>query len=424
MIQSLPTRRSIWTLFWVDLDQPVPHRDGFFLPTLLVLCDSRGVPLAAPEILPELRQDRAEDLIERILQEQGKPEQILVASSPEWVAEDWKAFATEMGVPIRLDKEIKKGLVSVVEMARTEWQREGGQSDSTPMPPPEVAAGIIRMAHGLQSMKRRSDYFRKALELDPGSAEAAIELADLDFQAGRWKACLQQYEGIARRELEKWKGLPTSAWWQSRETRPALRALYGLGMTWWHQGNYSEAVQVLQKLLQINPKDHQGVRFFIPLLWLLCDQLDEAARFFQHYESAYPGDFSEPSFLFAWGLVLHALGDEQGAREKYRAGMLKNIYLAPMLLDLEEPTSQLWFPTDRCQPNYAAEFVDSYGALWDRDSGATRAVREVWNECKDRIAAIVRHRQQMLDFQDQRYEPGFRQAWQALVEEEERLTTP
>ncbi len=421
MIQPLPTRRAIWTLFWVGLDQPVPNRDGYFLPTLLVLCDSRGVPLAPPEILPELQQDRAEDFLERVLQEQGKPEQIIIASAPDWIPEDWKAFGKEVGVSIRLDKEVKKGLVSLVEMARNEWQAEGHRSETAPA---EVAAGLVRTALTLQSPHRRTDYLRKALELDPTCAEAAIELADGEFQNGHWKVCAAQYEEIARRELPKWNSLPASEWWVQRATRPALRALLGLGMTRWQQGNYLEAVQVLRRLLQINPTDHQGVRFMLPFPWLLAEQLEEAARFFQEYDRTYPEDFAEPSFLFAWGFTLHASGDEQGSREKYRAGILKNIYLAPMLLDLEEPPTQLWFPTDRCQPNYAVEFVDSYATIWDRDPGATRPLREVWEESQPRIREIVAHRQRMLDFHDQRYDPQYRKKWQALLDEEERLTTP
>lgn len=422
MIQPLPTRRNVWTLFWVELDQPVPGKEGYFLPTLLVLCDARGVPLASPEILPELEQERAEDLLEKVMQEQGKPEQVVVAASQDWVADDWKTFSTEMEVPVRLDKEIKKGLVSVVEMARTELQGDASEAGETS--PAEIATGLVQVAQTLQSTRRRGDYLRKALELDAGSSEAAIELADLEFQNGHWKTCLARYEAIRRRELEKWRVNSPGEWWENRATRPALRALYGAGMAWWHQGNYIEAVRTFQELIGINRRDHQGVRFFIPHLWLLADQIEEAAHFFEHYEREYVGDFAEPSFLFAWGFTLHACGEEQKAREKYRAGILKNIYIAPMLLDLDEPTGQLWFPTDRSQPNYAGEFLDSYAPLWDRDSGAARPVREVWEECAERVREIVRHRRRMLDFQDQRYDPKFREKWQVLVEEEERLTTP
>jgi hypothetical protein len=50
-----------------------------------------------------------------------------------------------------------------------------------------------------------------------------------------------------------------------------------------------------------------------------------------------------------------------------------------------------------------------------------RLLREVWQESALRVEEIVRHREAMLDFQDQRYEPDFKAKWQALVDEDERL---
>ncbi len=77
------------------------------------------------------------------------------------------------------------------------------------------------------------------------------------------------------------------------------------------------------------------------------------------------------------------------AREKYREAILKNISIAPMLLEAPEPPRGLWYPNDRAEPNYAAEFIDSYAVLWDREPGALRILREVWQELQPRVAEIV-----------------------------------
>jgi hypothetical protein len=82
----------------------------------------------------------------------------------------------------------------------------------------------------------------------------------------------------------------------------------------------------------------------------------------------------------------------------------------------------MWFPNDRAEPNYAAEFVESYAVLWDKEPGALRLLREVFNELLPRIEAIVAHRELMTDFQDQRYEPDYKEAWQALVLKDDFLT--
>ena len=95
-----------------------------------------------------------------------------------------------------------------------------------------------------------------------------------------------------------------------------------------------------------------------------------------------------------------------------------------MLLELDEPPRSLWLPNDRAEPNYAAEFVESYAVLWDKEPGALRLLREVFDEMLPRIEKIVLHREQMADFQDQRYEPDYKEAWQALVQKDESLTKP
>jgi hypothetical protein len=93
-----------------------------------------------------------------------------------------------------------------------------------------------------------------------------------------------------------------------------------------------------------------------------------------------------------------------------------------MLLEETEPPRGLWQPNDRAEPNYAAEFIDSYAVLWDREPGASRILRESWQELQPRVAEIVALRERMADFQDQHYEPEYKRLWQLLLGEDERLT--
>jgi hypothetical protein len=247
-------------------------------------------------------------------------------------------------------------------------------------------------------------------------------VADVEVQHGNWKVCLAAYDEVIARETPRWQAQPPQ-WWSNRETRLLLRAMYGRAMTLWHQGAYGEAALQFDALLSLNPRDNQGVRFFIPLLHLLNEESQSASIYFACYAEKYPHDYPEPSFLFGWGLCLALEGDELSAREKYREAILRNIYIAPMLLEEAEPPRGLWQPNDRAEPNYAAEFIDSYAVLWDRETGAARILREAWRELQPRLAEIVALRERMADFQDQRYEPEYKRLWQKLVEEDERLTS-
>lgn len=421
MIQPLKSPKNNWFLYWVDLEEPLPSGQDWFLPTIVIVCDNSGTPVAPPEVLEELDQARVENFLYKTFDDLGTPDRLSVAASEDWDPEAWRSFSADCKLDIRLQDFDRRTPEDLRALTKTLVMRVGREKQG-PMHARDVARGLVRTALRVRSQAKKTALLKLAVSRDPDCAAARIELADLDFQAGSFKACLLAYEEIAEREFTKWSGKP--AWWIDRETRPYLRALYGRAMTQWHLGRYAPAAATLKELLALNPTDHQGARFLIPMLHLLAESPERAAAFFAGYLENYPRDFSEPSFLFGWALCLSLEGREVEARGKYIEGILKNIYLAPMLLELDEPPRNLWFPNDRAEPNYAAEFVESYAVLWDREPGALRLLREVYQSAIPLIEKIVRHREQMTDFQDQRYEPDYKEAWQELVREDEALSKP
>ena len=96
MIQPLDTSRNSWRLLWFDLDEPVPRPSlveeaqglpapaltifpslkglEYYLPTCMLVTTASGKPLSAPEILEELDQPRAEQLLGRLFEEHGTPD--------------------------------------------------------------------------------------------------------------------------------------------------------------------------------------------------------------------------------------------------------------------------------------------------------------------------------------------------------------
>jgi len=421
MIQPLKSPKTNWFLYWVDLEEPLPARQDWFLPTIVIVCDESGTPVAPPEILEELDQAKIENFLYKTLEQLGTPDRLSIAASEDWDAEAWQSFSADCKLDIRLQAFDRRTPEDLRALTKTLVMRVGRETQG-PTHAHEVASGLVRTALRVRSQAKKAALLKLAAVRDPDCAAAGVELADLDFQAGNFQACLPAYEAVVEREAPKWPA--HAAWWTDIGTRPYLRALYGCAMTRWHIGQYLPAAATLEGLLALNPKDHQGARFLIPMLHLLAEAPERATAFFEKYEKNYPGDFSEPSFLFGWALCLSFEGREAEARKKYSEGILKNIYLAPMLLEQDEPTKRIWFPNDRAEPGYAAEFVESYAVLWDREPGALRLLREVCQEILPRIEAIVRHREQMMDFQDQRFEPDYKNAWQELVRKDDALAKP
>ena len=422
MIQPLKSPKNNWFLYWVDLDEPLPSGKDWFLPTIVIVCDQSGTPVAPPEILEELDQSRVENFLYKTFDQIGTPDRLSIAASEDWDAEAWQSFSADCKLDIRFQKFDKRTPDDLRALTKTLVLRVGREPQG-PAHAREIACGLVRTALRVRSRTKKSALLHLAVARDPDCPEARIELADLEFQAGNFQACLSAYEELSAKEASRWHSKRT-AWWSDRETRPYLRSLYGCAMTQWHLGRFVPAAKTLEDLLRLNPVDNQGARFLIPMLHLLADSPDRAAAFFAGYSGQYPRDFSEPSFLFGWALTHSLEGRESEARAKYAEGILKNIYLAPMLLEIEEPLRGLWLPNDRAEPNYAAEFVESYAVLWDKEPGALRLLREVLDELAPQIEKIVLHREQMADFQDQRYEPDYKETWQELIRKEESLTKP
>lgn len=421
MIQPLQPSRVSWALHWVELQDPIPSGADYILPILLMVCGEGGMPVSTPILLEELDQQRVESHLLRLFDTEGAPDRIHIAACEDWDEEAWRAFSKEQNIEIRFHRSPAEIPGDVKALAVSVVRRSSGE-ETAPRPTPQnIAQGLLRAALRMRSPRRREALLRAALEHDPDCSGAYIELADAEFQKGNWKAGLEAYDRIISLEARRWEG-QSPDWWRDPATRPYLRALYGRAMTLWHRGHYTETATQLEALLALNPRDNQGARFFIPMIHLLAGDLDAAAAAFASYQATYPGDYLEPTLLFGWGLSLSLGGDEAAARKKYHEGILRNIYIAPLLLEESAPTRILWLPSDRAEPAYASEFADSYAGLWDRESGALRILREAWDGMRDAVAALVSHRKKMLDFQDQRYEPEFKAQWQALLDEDDRLS--
>jgi tetratricopeptide (TPR) repeat protein len=443
MIQPLDTARNSWRLFWFDLDEPVPKslpsmpstaftedrqkspssqniltEQEYYLPTCMVVTTASGRPICPPEILEELDQPRVEQLLGRLFEEHGTPDRITIAESGEWDTEAWRSFALDCRIEIAFGAFPAAKPGEIRQVARKIAQRLQGDGFHAPS---VVARGLVATASRLRSLDKKVAHLRKAIEQDADCSAARIELADTDYQSGRWSESRRGYQEIIDREERRWRG-ETPEWWSDLETRPFLRALYGHAMIEWQQGHFSQTAADLRRLLTLNPSDNQGVRFLIPLVHLLEDNDDEAIRSLEQYELNYPDDYCEPALLFGKGLVQWRIGVEEISREAYRTGMLKNLYIAPLLLDLPTPPNDLWNPNDRSDLNYAQDFIQSYATLWDRDPAAVRFVREIFSELTPLLEGIVAHRRQMNELQDQRYDRRFRERWREMTTIDETLT--
>ena len=414
MIQPLKNDPSVWSLCWVDLPEPLPVENDFFLPTVLLLVGPRFEPLVAPEIVDELDQIAAEDWLSRQLDEVGAPDELLVWKAPEWVAEDWKYFGRDWKTKVRL-------VVPPHHEAKLQEQIGGTASPRVrEMPSSEVSAGLIRNARRLRTSRKRRATVEKAIELDAANFEAKIELADMEMAAGQYAKALEIFAGVDE-DLSPVFKRRVPQWWEDESTRPFLRSLSGAMLCLWHLARAPEAADTAQRLLQLDNADHMGARFYVALFLLLSGEPENASSFFRYYAKNYPNDTPNAWLSFAWGLVLCLEGDDQGARRRYREGMFTNIYIAPRLLGERPPPEDIYHPTERDEPQSASEFAGAFGGLWEREAAALRVLRDAYVEAADALHALVERRTRMVDYMNQHYDPDYRAKWNKLVDEDEKL---
>ena len=416
MIQPLRATRETWRVDWFDLDVPIPFGSMFILPTCIYVVHRYTGMLVGHEFIRELDQRRAEVLVHHLFQEKGIPDEIQIPDLEEWDESVWQSLSREYHCEVQLVDDDRG------ETERSEQEAVRQRLDSmvvgssrtllASLGPKVIAQGLVQALKHVRSVDKKRALLAKALALSEDLPDALVELADLELQDGNIDSAAEKFAKAAANSV---------ALHVPGEASCYVRAQHGQLLTAWQRGDLIQAIQIGEHLLKQNPTDHPGVRFLIPLLQLLAGQVDESQEFFAWYEKTFPSDLEDPGFQFGWALSLVDRDEEKAATEKYRRGMIQNLYLAPLLLDVPEPAPDIWQHNDRGDIQYAVDFLNSFGVIWERDAAALRFLREVYTEATPFLEQLIALRRKMAEFQDHRYEPQHRENWQQLIEEEQAL---
>jgi tetratricopeptide (TPR) repeat protein len=415
MILPLRATREVWSFAWFDLDVPIQSGSLFILPTCLYVVHRHTRVLLAHEFIRELDQRRVELFLHRTFQERGAPDELLVPDFEEWDESVWQGISREYRCQINLI-DIEPNEEEALEEDSIESQLSNLVARSTEsllnsLGNTFVAQGLVKAVKYMRSRDKQRAMLEKALELSPTLPEALVELGDIDLQDGNIDAANEGFEkAIESAAPFHVPGQPT----------PFVKAQHGRMLAAWQKGDLNDAISIGEELLFANTVDHSGVRFLLPLLQLSINQVEVANEYFTWYRQSYSSDLEEPGFYFAWGFTLFAGDEEAAASERYKRGMIQNFYIAPLLLDLPEPEPDLWQYHERGDCGYALEFVDSFGAIWERDAAATRFLRELYVGLQTQLQELIEVRRQMTELQDNRYEPNHRAIWDKLATEERK----
>lgn len=90
--------------------------------------------------------------------------------------------------------------------------------------------------------------------------------------------------------------------WDTVFTRPYMRALESLAELLVETGQLSQAVQVLERMLELNPTDNQGMRYLLLSLYLAGDDPGRATQLMARFpdEEKFMGSFAWARVLERW----------------------------------------------------------------------------------------------------------------------------
>ena len=178
---------------------------------------------------------------------------------------------------------------------------------------------------------------KKALKLDPDNADAYNclgELADDAAEAARYY--LQGLDAGMRAIGEKGFKEMKGHFWGFHETRPFMRAKEGLALALMEMGESEEAIKHMQEMLELNPNDNQGVRYYLMVLLILVNRVSEVKKLHKRYK-----DDASANWLYNHAFFLFR---SEGDSPKAKRALKEAYQFNPHFLDLL--TSETFFDED------------------------------------------------------------------------------
>lgn len=194
----------------------------------------------------------------------------------------------------------------------------------------DVADAYTCMADGCKAKKKRVDLYKKALAVSE-------RLLGKDWQS--------KHEGLG---------------WKVFETRPPMRAMFGLALCLQEQEKLVEAIELFRALMVLNPDDNQGVRYPLAEAFYKahCDE---------EFEKLIAANKSDPSaaLLYTNALYLYRkLGATDIANKALLKAFKSNVFVPIFISEVwecpDEAPDRIVFGDE----SEAASFMVDYGDLW------------------------------------------------------------
>ena len=122
----------------------------------------------------------------------------------------------------------------------------------------------------------------------------------------------------------------------------------------------------LRKEKQLHGAIHDGggKRYLVGILYMLLEDNDGALKSFRWFEKTFPDDVGEPFQYLCWTLALYRSDDKEAAKDKLIQTMLRNLYLLPQLLGIDQDIFDIWHSSNWDMKEYAESAAPEIFGLW------------------------------------------------------------
>lgn len=236
----------------------------------------------------------------------------------------------------------------------------GPLPEVVPETPLEQAQAIVYQAMEATG-KRRVTLARKALEASPDCVDAYVLLAESAKSPKEARGYYQQGVEAGERSLgeDVFRELAGN-FWEVVETRPYMRARYGLAILEWVSGESDAAISDARELLRLDTNDHQGVRdLLINWLFTMEDEPGVGALLAQYLD--------DWSATWAYSTLLHTYrtqGPGKAADEAFIHAMEVNPFVPLYLLGVIAPPKQAPEFYGMGDENEAVIYVAQAAEVW------------------------------------------------------------
>jgi tetratricopeptide (TPR) repeat protein len=246
-----------------------------------------------------------------------------------------------------------------------------------PEPPPdtalEEAQDLIYDAWDSGDPRREIALAKRALRISPLCADAYVILAreaprGSEKQLDLWRRGVEAGQAALGDAFEDYVG----HFWGVLETRPYMRARYGLASALWERGARAEAIDHLRDMLRLCPGDNLGVRYVLSAWLIDAGRDDDLDALFKMY----PGDGDAG---WSWTKALAAFrrgGDRAKSRAALDRAVRANGHVAAYLLGTKRLPKRLPPFIRVGSEDEAVDYAARCTAGWRNTLGAVEWLRE------------------------------------------------